>query len=80
MQFNQEILIHLLQKGNFNVTIYPHFDMAAVFEKECYRSLAKIRDIIRDDTLSDEDCFLKIEEIICILEEMGSDGGIRHDF
>ena len=42
--------------------------------------LCRIKEIIEDDTLDDPECFMKIEEIVCVLEEVGSSGGIRHDF
>ena len=44
------------------------------------RMLWKIRDILADDTLSDEECFRKIEAIVSLLEEAGISSGGRHDF
>lgn len=44
------------------------------------RALLKIRDILADDTLSDENCFHRIETIVCLLEDLGIDCGARHDF
>ena len=44
------------------------------------RMLWKIRDILADDTLSDEECFRKIEAIVSLLEETGISSGGRHDF
>ena len=72
MQLSQEILIYLLKREGF--------DLQRDFDNECYRALAKIREVIRDDTLEDEDCFMRIERIIIIYEELGSGGGTRHDF
>lgn len=72
MQLNQEMLIYLLKREGF--------DLQRDFDNECYRALAKIREVLRDDTLEDEDCFMKIERIITIYEELGSGGGTRHDF
>ena len=72
MQLNQEMLIYLLKRESL--------DLQRDFDNECYRALAKIREVIRDDTLEDEDCFMRIEKIITIYEEMGSGGGARHDF
>lgn len=72
MQLNQEILLYLLKRENL--------DLQRDFDSECYRALAEIRDVIRDDTSNDEDCFLKIEKIVSIYEEIGSGGGGRHDF
>lgn len=72
MQLNQEMLFQLLKRESL--------DLKKDFDSECYRALVKIREVIRDDTLNDEECFLKIEKIIDIYEEIGSGGGIRHDF
>lgn len=47
---------------------------------DSYKALEKIRAILADDALSDVECFRKIEAIVCILEELGGDGGGRHDF
>ena len=54
--------------------------VAEVIEGACYQALKKIKDILEDDTLDDPECFYKIEEIVCALEEIGSNGGNRHDF
>ena len=51
-----------------------------IVELECYKALQKIKAVIEDDNLEDESCFRKVEEIVCIFEEMGSSGGGRHDF
>lgn len=47
---------------------------------KCYQALKKIKAIIDDDSLDDKECFMRIEEVICVLEEVGSGGGTRHDF
>ena len=44
------------------------------------RALLRIRDILADDTLSDESCFQRIEAIVSLLEDLGIDCGGRHDF
>ena len=51
-----------------------------LIELNCYQTLKKIKAIIEDDSLDDSECFMRIEKIIRIFEEMGSDGGNRHDF
>ena len=52
----------------------------ATAELVCYEAICKIRAILNDDSLSDPECFMKIEEIVSVLEDIGSDGGSRHDF
>ena len=44
------------------------------------RALLRIRDILADDSLSDERCFQKIEAVVTLLEELGISCGERHDF
>jgi hypothetical protein len=44
------------------------------------RALLKIRDILSDETLSDESCFARIEAIVSLLEDLGISCGGRHDF
>lgn len=45
-----------------------------------YRMLRDIRDIVRDPSLDDPECFDKIEQIICVFEKYGVDAGFRHDY
>ena len=49
-------------------------------EMVCYQALKQIRAILDDDSLSDPECFEQIEEIINVFEDIGSNGGSRHDF
>lgn len=35
---------------------------------------------MKDDDLEDDECFIKIEEIVRLFEGLGSGGGNRHDF
>ena len=51
-----------------------------LLETTCYKALEKIKEAIDDDSLDDKECFMRIEKIICIFEEIGSDCGGRHDF
>lgn len=51
-----------------------------VINSECYKALEEIRRILKDDSLSDQECFNKIEEIVCVFESLGSGCGTRHDF
>ena len=56
------------------------FSVEELLEMRCYEALCKIKAVLEDESLTDEVCFQKIEEIINIFEEIGSDGGSRHDF
>ena len=44
------------------------------------RALLRIRDILADDSLSDERCFQKIEAVVTLLEELWISCGGGHDF
>ena len=55
-------------------------DYNRAVERTCFDALKKIKTVVEDDSMEDRECFRKIEEIVGILEEIGSDGGTRHDF
>ena len=81
MDLYKEILSHALMQGEVKITFSGDVcDIAKIVEGKCYQALQKIKAIIQDDSLTDKECFMKIEEIVCVLESVGSDGGFRHDF
>ncbi|MEG1988716.1 MAG: hypothetical protein RR035_05960 [Oscillibacter sp.] len=51
-----------------------------ILQFSCYQALKKIKAILADGHLDDQECFRKIEEIVSVFEELGSSGGGRHDF
>lgn len=51
----------------------------ALMKDAACRALEDIRRVLDDDRLDDPNCFQRIEEIVKIYEEMGSNGGSRHD-
>lgn len=81
MELYKEILTGFLEKQTICVT-FPdlHMDPAQIITIESYKALEKIKAIMNDDSLEDKTCFMKIEEIVCLFERLGSDGGSRHDF
>jgi len=74
----QEILVAHFKKELVS-QLSPN-EITEIIHDTCYQTLQKIKAVIEDDELSDTECFMKIEQIICLLEEIGSDGGNRHDF
>ena len=76
-----DILTQVIATGKMQIS-FSGMDctVAEVVEGECFQTIKKIKAIIDDDSLDDRDCFYKIEEIICALESLGSNGGNRHDF
>ena len=81
MELYREILVHALTRQDTSDSSSDLLCMLSqIVETTCYNALQKIKAIIHDDSLEDRECFLKMEEIICVLEEIGSNGGNRHDF
>ena len=81
MDLFKEIFIQALQTGEISLSFSgAESTVAEVINNKCYQALQKIKAVIDDDSLTDPECFWQIEEIVCILEEIGCDGGFRHDF
>lgn len=81
MELYKEMLTHALTQAEVQITFSGNPpDISAIVENTCYRALERIKAVIEDDSLEDKECFMKIEQIVCILEEIGSTGGNRHDF
>lgn len=81
MDLYKEILVALLEKEELHIT-FPNLQIDAdkIVELECYKALQKIKAVLENDSLKDEECFMEIEEIIRVFESLGSGGGTRHDF
>lgn len=77
----KEILTKILQEQKIEV-VFPNLKISAkeIVEMECYRALQKIKSLMEDEELEDKDCFIKIEKIVCVFEQLGSDSESRHDF
>ena len=78
MELYEIILEYASSKLETGSTLAP--DPNKIIHDECYIALQKIKAIIEDDSLDDKQCFEKIEQIVLLFEELGSDGGPRHDF
>lgn len=81
MKLGADILAHYLAREDAQI-IFPQLKLNAeeIVQLECYQVLCRIQQIVCDDTLEDRECFERIERIICALEEIGGNGGSRHDF
>ncbi len=81
MELYKEIILKSLENKSLHITC-PDLDISVseLVEAESYKALQKIKSVIEDDSFDDEECFIKIEEIIRSFEEIGSNGGYRHDF
>ena len=81
MQLSTEILSHLLSQCSAEI-LFPGLELKAseIIEIRSYCALKKIQEILKDDTLSDPECFQKIEAIVGVFESIGASCGTRHDF
>ena len=79
MELWRELLINGLQNKNCEFHYINDKILTEIVNNKCYKVLLQIKQIIDDTSLLDEDCFIKIEEIIYALEENDIFCD-RHDF
>lgn len=81
MELYNEILSKILQSRELHIT-FSNFEISPteIVRIECYKALKEIKEIIEDSSLEDCECYMKIEKIVGLFEQIGSDGGNRHDF
>ena len=75
MELYQEIMLKYLLSHNREEEIDP----AEIVHDTAYQALKQIKLILEDDQLDDPECFWKIEQIVRVFEELGSNAGTRHD-
>ena len=73
-----ELYIELLRNLLLDCDIKT--DLPQLIESESYKALKKIKAVLEDDSLDDKECFYRIEQIVDIFEQFGSNCGSRHDF
>lgn len=80
MELGVQLLAKLLENRQINV-VFPGLELSAgeILDAASYQALCQIHDILRDDSLSDPDCFLKIEAIVRVFEGLGAGCEGRHD-
>ncbi|MDY3619084.1 hypothetical protein [Agathobaculum sp.] len=82
MELYQDILREILARQRIEIS-FPDLQGVApekLIESASYTALRQIKEILENDTLSDADCFVRIEKIICVFERMGSRIEHRHGF
>ena len=79
MDLWRELLINGLQNESTKFDNFNDNVLIDVLEKQCYKVLEQIKQTLDNEILTDEDCFNKIEKIICALEQNGIFCD-RHDF
>lgn len=72
MELYKEILAKVLATKEVKITFSDlQIDPKEIVEMQCYQALQKIKAVIQNDSLTDNECFMKIEEIICAFEALG---------
>ncbi len=79
MELWRELLVSGLQDESYKLNCIGDNTLKKIIKDKCYKALLGIKQVIDDEKLKDEDCFIKIEEIICKLVEDGIFCD-RHDF
>ncbi len=80
MDLYKEILTEIIVTHFNEIISTKRVDFDKIVQLRCYETLCKIKEIIENESLADDECFLKIEEIVKAFEAIGSNGGNRHDF
>ena len=80
MKLYLEILKQIFLENDAEITTKEENSLLLLLEYKSYQTLREIKRILEDDSLSDPECFQKIEAIVCLFEELGSGCGNRHDF
>ena len=80
MNLYEQIICNILSREPAQI-YFPQLrlDFTKLVQNSCCLAVMHIKEIIDDPTLDDPQCYRKIEEIIRVYEQLGSDGGFRHD-
>ena len=79
MELWREVLISGLQNENNKLDYINDKILKELIDIQSYSILLQIKLLLEDEKLEDEDCFIKIEKILCKLGENGVFCD-RHDF
>ena len=79
MELWKELLLSGLQNETYGIKSLNDIILKEIIENQCYKVLLQIKQIIDDENLLDQDCFIKIEKIIRTLE-LNNIFCLRHDF
>ncbi|MCL2861198.1 MAG: hypothetical protein FWE22_02180 [Firmicutes bacterium] len=78
MDLAKDILVKIIANETIQVKLsITKKEYAQMFSDGCYFALSKIRQVLKDKTLSHLEC---IEQIVCIFEQLGTDCGAKYDF
>ncbi len=69
MELWRYLIISGLYNEDINLNCVNDKTLGGIVESKSYKILYQIKQIVDDKNLLDQDCFLKIEKIIRVLEE-----------
>ena len=78
MDLLQQLVIDGLQRGELTITASR--ETRNWVEGRCFQTLMRIKEVLEDENLEDEECFLRIEGILDAFENAGVCVLGRHDF
>ena len=78
MGLYEQLILRGLETGELQIVLSDQG--REWLEGKCFHTLQEIQTVLNDDSLDDPECFMKIEQIVEIFEQLGSNGGTRHDF
>ena len=79
MELLEEMLANVLC-SKIKLVLPDMEEIKELLELKCYKILREIKEIVDNEEYSDEDCFFRIEEIVCTFEKNGIYCDGRHDF
>ena len=80
MDLYKEILIEMLLNEQTDIKFTNlQVDLENALLSRCYTALNEIKNIIADDSLSDNQSYAKIEAIVNLFNQLGIDSGNRHN-
>lgn len=65
MELYQQMLLRGLEQGELEIRLTE--DAREWLEGKCYQALKRIREVVADEGLADDECFLRVEQIILAL-------------
>ena len=78
MGLYEQLILKGLETGELQVAVSD--GVQRWLEGKCCQALKEIQTVLKDDSLDDPECFMRIEQIVEIFERLGRNGGTRHDF
>lgn len=79
-RYEEMVAKHFCKQAQTCIHAQISKNAAEIVAAQSYQTLEEIKKILEDDLLNDQECFLKIEEIVRIFEALESGAGNRHDF